>query len=338
MNRKVKWGILGTADIGLRAVIPAIQNSVNGEAFALASRTAEKSKQIADKLGIPKAFGNYNDLIVDTDVEAIYIPLPNSFHTIWAIQAIEHGKHVLCEKPLAVTPAEIDAIKATTYKNDIIVMEAIMYHFHPLTKRVIEIVRSGQIGTPQLVMSAFNYNVPNPEDIRLQSALGGGVLFDVGTYCVSVARNVFGKEPIHAIGSARFGLASNVDEVFTGILTFEDGSQSCFGCCLHGPRDQWYRIIGTEAVLSVSMPFAPGIDDRSIIIRRGWQRGKETEEKIVIPGVDQYQLMVEHFNECIISGITPIISLEESRANMVVVDALLRSAKEGIPIRFEEKH
>jgi xylose dehydrogenase (NAD/NADP) len=334
VSGKIRWGILSTADIGLRALIPAIQNSRNGDVVAIASRSFERSKQIAEEMGIPQAYGRYLDLLEDPNIVAIYNPLPNSLHAPWTIKAIEHGKHVLCEKPLAVTPSEVDSIRVATEKTDVFAMEAVMYHFHPQTQHVIEIMRQGLLGIPQLVASAFSYNLPDPDDIRLKSDLGGGVMFDVGSYCVSVARTVFNKEPIQAFGRARIGPASDVDEVFAGILTFEDGAQSIFGCCLHGPRDQWYKITGTEASLTVPVPFAPGKDDRSLILRTGWQRDKETEEEMVVPGADQYQLMVEHFGDCITSGEEPHVSLDESRANLVVVDALLRSAREGTPIEL----
>lgn len=332
MGEKIKWGILSTANIGLRAVAPAIQNSKNGEVVAIASRTLDKCQQAAQEIGAPKAYGNYLELLEDPEIEAIYNPLPNSFHAPWTIKAIEHDKHVLCEKPLAVTPAEIDAIQAAAETNGVLAMEAVMYHFHPQTQRVLEIVRQGQIGVPQLVASAFSYNLPDPSDIRLVANLGGGVMFDVGSYCVSVARTVLGKEPVQVFGQARIGPESDTDEIFAGILTFDEGEQSTFGCNLRGPRDQWYKITGTEACLTVPAPFAPGSDDRKLILQTGWQRGKESEEEIIVPGVDQYQLMVEHFAECTISGEKPSISIAESRSNLVVVDALLRSAREGNPI------
>ena len=332
MGDKIKWGILSTANIGLRVVVPAIQNSKNGEVVAIASRTLEKSQQAAQETGVPKAYGNYLELLEDPEIEAIYNPLPNSLHAPWTIKAIQHDKHILCEKPLAVTPEEIDAIQAASETNGVLAMEAVMYHFHPQTQRVLEIVSQGLIGVPQLVASAFSYNLPDPNDIRLVANLGGGVMFDVGSYCVSVARTVLGKEPVQVFGQARIGPESDTDEIFAGILTFDEGEQSTFGCSLHGPRDQWYKITGTEACLTVPVPFAPGSDDRKLILRTGWQRGKESEEEIIVPGVNQYQLMVEHFVECIISGEKPYISLPESRSNLVVVDALLRSAREGNPI------
>ncbi|HEX7589085.1 MAG TPA: Gfo/Idh/MocA family oxidoreductase, partial [Anaerolineae bacterium] len=250
-----------------------------------------------------------------------------SEHARWTIRALEQGKHVLCEKPLALNTREVDAIAQTASVHHRLVMEALMYPFHPQTERVVEIVRSGVLGAVQLVSAAFTYHVPNPQDIRLKRALGGGCLLDVGSYCVAVARMAADAEPIEVIGRARIGPSSDVDEVFTGLLRFPAGQQATFGCTLHGPREQWYKISCADATLTVTVPFAPGTDDRELIVRRGWQRGKETEERIRIPGVDQYQLMVEHFSDCILNSRTPAISLARTRGNVAAVDALMQSAR-----------
>jgi len=326
MTRKLSWGVVSCADIGLRAVVPAIRKSKNSQVAAIASRDLSRAQQAAAAHDIPRAYGNYMDVLTDPSIDAVYIPLPNSIHAEWAIRAMQHGKHVLCEKPLAMNTSEVDAIARAASENCVLVMEALMYRFHPQTERVVEIVRAGTLGTVQLVSSAFTYHVPNPKDIRLSRALGGGCLLDVGTYCVSVARMAFGAEPVEIMGRARIGPNSDVDEVFAGLLRFSEGRLATFGCTLHGPREQWYKISGTEATLTVTVPFAPGMDDRELIVRRGWQRGKETEERIRVPGVDQYQLMVEHFSDCILSGRPPALSLAETRANVAVVSALMQSA------------
>jgi len=334
MPEKIRWGILSSADIGIKALIPAIQLSRNGEVVAIASRSLKKGQQVAKEAGIPRAYGDYADLLADPEVDAIYNPLPNNLHVRLSVQAIEHGKHVLCEKPLAMYPSEIDELAAAVDEHGKIAMEALMYCFHPQTKRILQIVRDGTLGDPLLVAAAFTYNLPNPHDIRFEAALGGGVMYDVGSYCVSVARAVMGREPVLVNGRARFGPDSDVDEVFAGILTFADGAQATFGCCLHAPRDQWCKITGTEATLTVPAPFSPGSGDCTLILRSGWRRGRDVEEKIIVPGADHYQLMVEHFGDCIRSGRPPMVSLEESRANLVVVEALLRSACAGKPIEI----
>lgn len=327
-SNRLGIGILGAADIALRALLPAIRNSRNAQIVAIASRETERAHQVAAAHEIPRAYGSYDALLQDETVQAVYIPLPNALHAEWIVRAAEHGKHVLCEKPLVMTVAQMDVVERAAQTAGVVVMEALMYRLHPQTVRVQELVVSGALGPVQLVTSAFTYHVPNPNDIRLSDALGGGVLLDVGTYCVSVSRLAAQTEPLAVVGSARIGPASDVDEVFAGLLSFPGGAHATFACALHGPRDQWYRITGTEATLTVPVPFAPGAQERELIIRRGWQRGKETEERIPAPGTDQYQLLVEHFADCVFGHAEPQITLQETRANVAVLEALRRSAHE----------
>jgi xylose dehydrogenase (NAD/NADP) len=326
MRGKVKWGVISCADIGTRAVVPAIQHSRNAETIAIASRDPGRAREVATQHGIPCALEDYTAILDDPEIEAVYIPLPTSLHAEWAIRAIRHHKHVLVEKPMALDPGEVDRIASAATENGVLAMEAMMYRLHPQTKRVAEIVRSGTLGAVQLVSAAFTYHVPNPKDIRLRRSLGGGCLLDVGSYCVSIARMAMNAEPIEVVGRARIGPSSDVDEVFAGVLHFSGGRLATFGCALHGPRDQWYKITGADATLTVPVPFAPGSDDRELIVRSGWQRGKEIEERIHVPGVDQYQLMIEQFSDSILTGGLPAISLAETRANVAVLSALMQSA------------
>lgn len=325
--KKLKWGVLSCADIGLRAIVPALQQARNCEVVAISSRDPERARRAAADRGILRAYGDYTAVLADPEVEAVYVPLPNSLHTEWCVRAAEHSKHVLCEKPLALSVAEVDAIAVAASHHGVLAMEAMMYRLHPQTAKVMEIVRSGALGAVEMVSAMFTYHVPNPHDIRLKGSLGGGVLADVGCYCVSVARMVMEGEPVEAMGRARFGPNSDVDEVFAGLLRFSGGRVATFGCALHAPRQQEYHITGTEASLTVTVPFAPGVDDRVLVVRRGWQRGKETEERIVVPGVDQYRLLVEHFADCVMAGAQPLLPLTESRANTAVVGELRKNAQ-----------
>lgn len=315
-------------------MLPAIRRAHNARVVAIASREPERAQQAAATHDIPRAHPSYAALLQDSDVDAIYIPLPNSLHTEWTVAALAQGKHVLCEKPLALTTAEVDAIRRAASDKGLVVLEALMYRFHPQTARVQELIRSGALGEVQAITAAFTYHVPNPNDIRLKAALGGGVLYDVGTYCVSVARLVAQAEPDRVYGSARVGPASDVDEVFSGMLHFPQGIHAGLTCALHAPRDQWYRVTGSEGTLIVPIPFAPGLEDRELIVRRGWQRGKETEERITVPGADQYQLLVEHFADCILNGTPSALPLGETRANIAVVQALHESAQQNQPIHL----
>ena len=329
---KLRWGVLGCADIALRAMMPALQRASNGEVVAIASRDLAKAQEAAARHKIPRAYGEYDALLADPAVDAVYIPIPNSPHKPWTVRAIQHGKHVLCEKPLALSTAEVDEIIEAANTHGKVAMEAVMYHLHPQTDRVRQIIRSGDLGQVHLVTAMFTYNLPDPGDIRLVRSLGGGILLDVGTYCVSVARLAMGREPESVLGSARIGPTSDVDEVFTGLLRFPAGEHAAFACSLRGPRQQEYRITGTEGSLTVPIPFAPGTEDRTLILRTGWQRGKEREEHVVVPGADQYQLLAEHFAFCVRSEAQPAIPLTETRANVAAVSKLMESALSGAPV------
>jgi len=325
----LRWGVLGCADIGLRAVVPALQAADNSVVTAIASRNLDKARQAAARLGISTAHGSYEALLEDASVDAVYIPLPNSLHVPWALKAVAAGKHVLCEKPLATRTADIDTLWRAADGAGMLVMEALMYQYHPQTRRVIEIVRSGALGAVELVSASFTYDLANDDDIRLAEGLGGGVLWDVGTYCVHVARQAFGTEPMVAAGMARFGPQGGVDEAFTGLLQFPTG-MATFGCSLRAPRTQSYTITGSEASLRCPIPFSPGSDDRSLVIQRGRTRDTATEEIVTVTGADQYRLMAERFAEKLREA-RPIRNahLADARANVAALDALLRSAKSG---------
>jgi xylose dehydrogenase (NAD/NADP) len=328
-DKPIRWGVLGCANIALQAVIPAIQHSSNGAVMAIASRSPAKAERAAEQAGIPAAYGGYEALLNDPGVDAVYNPLPNSLHAEWSIKCMQAGKHVLCEKPLAMNRAEVDAIASASREHHKLAMEALMYRFHPQTHRVHEIVTSGLLGEPQLIGSAFTYRLANDDDIRLDAKLGGGVMLDVGSYCVSAARLIAGGEPYSVAASSRIGPNSDVDETFTGLLSFPRGIHAHFGCSLRSPLDQWIQVTGTEGSLRVTMPFVPGTEDCRLVLTIGGQRGAQGEEVTIIEGVDQYQRMVEHFGECIQDGSEPAISLAESRANIGVVTTLMTSAQSG---------
>lgn len=333
MPRALRWGVLGCADIGLRAVVPAIQRARGAVVAAIASRDLTRARLAAGRLGIEGVHEGYQALLDDTSIDAVYIPLPNALHVPWALRAIERGKHVLCEKPLAITAEGVEEVRAAADRAGVMAMEAMMYRFHPQTRRVVQLVRSGSLGEVQLVSATFTYGLHAPGDIRLRRDLGGGVLWDVGSYCVHIARLAFGEEPEAAAGWARIGPDSDVDEVFAGSLRFARG-MATFQCSLRGPRTQSYTITGSEASLRSMLPFAPGVDDRTLVIQRGWHRDALSEESEIVPGVDQYQLMIEHFVREVRSGRPASnVHLDDTRANVAAVQALMRSAEEGRIVR-----
>jgi predicted dehydrogenase len=329
----VRWGVLSTANIGRRAVLPAIQASTSGKLVAVGSRDAARAQAFAAELAIPRAYGSYAELLADAEVEAVYIPLPNSLHHEWAIRAAEAGKHILCEKPLALDAAQCLEMAEAARHNGVLLMEAFMYRFHPQTERVMELLRAGVIGAPRALRAAFTFRVTNPANIRLQPELGGGALMDVGCYCVNVSRTLFGAEPVEAQAFAEWG-ERGVDTQLAGSLRFADGSLAQFDCALTLERREWYEVAGPDGSIEVPVAFLPGHADTSIRLRRG--RDEQTE---TVPGADEYRLMVEHFAACVRGAAAPRYAPEEAAANIRVIAALLRSARNGgrpepiVPVR-----
>lgn len=321
---RVRWGVLSTANIGRAAVNPAIQASRNGELVAIASRDEERARVFAAEYGIPTAYGSYEALLDDDGIDAVYVPLPNSLHREWTVRAAEAGKHVLCEKPLALDTAECLEMAAAAEANGVLLMEAFMYRFHPRTERVVELVRSGAIGTPHAVRSAFTFRLRDRDNIRLDAALGGGALMDVGCYCVNVSRTLAGREPLRAQATGTFG-DTGVDELMTGILDFGDGLVAHFDCALNLERSEAYEVAGTDGSLRVESAFLPGTDDVEIVE----MRGREGAIRHAIGGDDEYRLMVEHFAEAVRTGAPLRYGPDEAAANMRAIAALYESARAG---------
>jgi len=322
VEQRLRWGVLGTANIARAAVIPALQHSNNGELVAVASREEEKARAFAAKQGIPRAYGSYEALLAAEDIEAVYIPLPNSLHREWTIKAAEAGKHVLCEKPLALNATECIAMDAAVRQNGVKLMEAFMYRFHPQTEKVLELIHGGAIGEPQMIYAAFTFRLTNPANIRLQPQLGGGSLMDVGSYCVNVSRTLAGAEPVEVQAYARWG-KTGVDEEMAGVLRFGDGLLAQFSCALTLERREFYQVAGPEGHIDVPSAFLPHTKDTLVYERHG-RHGAATH---TIPGVDEYQLEVQHFADCVLHDKPCRYPPAEAAANMRVIEALYRSAR-----------
>ncbi|NTU83065.1 MAG: Gfo/Idh/MocA family oxidoreductase [Chloroflexales bacterium] len=320
-EQKLRWGVISTANIGRRAVLPAIQRSATNTLIAVGSRDLAAGQAFAADLGIPRVYGSYTELLADPQVEAVYIPLPNSLHREWAIRAAEAGKHILCEKPLALSAAECLEMAEAARQHGVLLMEAFMYRFHPQTARALELLRAGAIGSPQLIRAAFSFRLINPANIRLQPDLGGGALMDVGCYCVNVSRTLFAAEPIEAQAFAIWS-ERGVDAQLAGSLRFADGRLAQIDCALTLGRRESYEVVGPEGSLAVPVAFVPGQDATTLYVRDGQGERQET-----VAGVDQYQLMVEHFAACVRGQATLRYPPEEAAANMRVIEALLRSAR-----------
>jgi predicted dehydrogenase len=322
-QQKVRWGVLSTANIGRRVVLPAIQRSGNGELLAIASRDAGRANALAADLGIPHFYDSYEALLANPSIEAVYIPLPNSLHREWAIKAAAAGKHVLCEKPLALDPAECDEMISAARQHGVLLMEAFMYRFHPQTARVLDLIAQGAIGEPRVLRAAFTFRVTNPANIRLQPDLGGGALMDVGCYCVNVARTLFGAEPAEAQAFASWG-PSGVDELLLGQLRFAGERFAQFDSALTLARREAYQVAGTAGLIDVPLAFLPGAGDTTIRIQTAAGMAEET-----IAGADEYQLMVEHFAACVRGQAALRYPPAEAAANMRAIAALYRSARNG---------
>ncbi|MYA91818.1 MAG: Gfo/Idh/MocA family oxidoreductase [Chloroflexi bacterium] len=318
MGEKMRWGILSTANIG-RRVIPAIHASRNGEAAAVGSRSLASAQAFAAEQNIPRAHGSYADLLADPDIDAIYIPLPNSLHAEWSIQCAQAGIPTLCEKPFASDAAEAQSILDAFAKRDVLLAEAFMYRFHPQHEKVKQIIADGGIGEMQFISSAFTFLISDAANIRLSKPLAGGALMDVGCYCVNLMRFMTGEEPSQATASQSIGAESGVDEALAGALHFPGGTIGNFHCGLRAYREHSYTIKGTAGMIRVPTSFVP--DKRAETIVQHWRGDDYSEHRV--PPVDHYQLMVEDFADALLGGRAPRFSAQDAVANMRVIDKLL---------------
>jgi xylose dehydrogenase (NAD/NADP) len=321
-EKKLGWGVLSTSNIGRIAVNPAIQASSNGELLAVASRDEDKAQAFAADLKIPTSYGSYEALLDDERIEAVYNPLPNSLHKEWTIKAAERGKHILCEKPLALNAAECREMEAAAASNGVKLLEAFMYRFHPRTEKVLEMIRGGALGELRQIRSTFTFPLDRPKDIRWDAGLGGGALMDVGCYCVNVSRTMAGREPVEVMAMANF-LEGGVDKQMAGTLRFEDGMLAHFDCSLTMERSEVYHIQGNDGHVRVQNAYLPGIEQAVIE-----QFDVENElTTLFVDGADEYKLMVEHFADSVLNGSPLRYSADEAALNMKVIEALYKSAR-----------
>ncbi|MFC6861916.1 Gfo/Idh/MocA family protein [Halomicroarcula sp. GCM10025817] len=321
----MRFGILSTARIGRESVVPAIQRS-DHEITAIASRDADAARRVADDLGIPTAYGDYEEMLAEADIDAIYNPLPNALHAEWTQKAADHGLHVLCEKPLTVDAAEAADLFAYVEERDVTLMEAFMYHFHPRTVRAREVVAEA-LGEVRTVEASFKFRLDDPDDIRLSPELAGGGLMDVGCYAVSAVRGFMG-EPNRAYASAADTRDTGVDTNLAGTLAFDDGRVGQIGCGLDGPNIERYRVETTDGWLEARDCFGPG-PDQSVSLTYGVD-GREVTE--TFDAVDHYTLQVEAFADAVEAGEKPPVDRAETMGNMRAIDALARSAERGEPV------
>ena len=322
----VRWGVLGAAAIARNKVIPGMQRSAWCDVAALASRDAQRAAETARALGIRSVHGSYEALLADPEIEAVYIPLPNHLHVPWTIRAAERGKHVLCEKPIALSARETHELIAVRERTGVRIGEAFMVRTHPQWLAVRDLVASGRIGELRHIGGHLGYYRRDPNDIRSHVEWGGGALLDVGCYAVTLSRWLFGGEPAEVIAMIDRDPELGIDRLASAMLRFPAGHAS-FTCGSQIVRHQRMQIFGTERRIEVETPLnAPPDRECRIFIDDGSQMGGRSADTITFPAVDQYTIQGEVFSRAV-RGIGAVpIALEDSVANMAVIDALFRSA------------
>lgn len=332
MADKLTWGILGNALIARKCVMPAIACSRNGRIRALATSRPLDAVEDVKTNGVEQLYESYDDVIQDPRIDAVYIPLPNQLHAAWTLKALSAGKHVLCEKPLACTAEEARQMARAASKNNRVLMEAMMYRFHPRTQRIKTLISEGAIGDPLMVRAAFCFSMAeqllqSADNYRLNSEQGGGALLDVGCYGVGVARLFLEREPVSVQAQSICRSGSEVDLHVVGNLRFEHDALATIEASFCSGLQQTYSITGSKGAIDLPQDaFIPWEKDAIIYYRAN---GQEAPEHIVVPGADQYRLMVEHFGDRIIDGVKPLVSIDDSIKNMAVLDALGEAARTG---------
>lgn len=326
-QKKVQWGVLGVAAIAVKKVIPAMQKGEWCEIAAIASRDAAKAQDAATKLGIAKAYGSYEALLADPEIEAIYNPLPNHLHVPWSIRAAEAGKHVLCEKPISLTVAEAKTVLAARDRCGVKIGEAFMVKTHPQWLRTRELIRSGAIGELRAIVGAFSYFNRDPQNVRNALEWGGGGMMDIGCYPITTSRWIFGCEPRSVAGLIERDPQFKIDRLASAILDFPTG-QSVFTCSTQVVPYQRMQFLGTRGRIEIKIPFnAPNDRPCEILVDDGrdvFGSGITTE---TIPTCDQYTIQGDAFSRAICEGSEVPVLLEDSIANMAVIEAVFRSAE-----------
>ncbi len=323
MKGKIKWGILSTASIAKTAIIPAINTLDNCEVIAVASRSLDKAKDFASEFDIPKAYGSYMELLEDPEIDAIYNPLPISLHFEWTVKCAQANKPVLCEKPFALNTNETEEMISIFSDKKLLLAEALMYRYHPLTKKFISMLREGGIGEVKTVQSNFHVDIPNPDDIRFKKDTGGGALLDLGCYCVSIIRQIAAEEPEAARSFAKRN-EEGVDVSFSGIMKFPSGVLGQFDCSLTSQFSCGYTAIGSKGKLLVDwggmVPW-PGE-----VFKIKYWKGEDYSE-IEVPAANHYALMIEDFSNALLNGTPLEFDLQDTINNMQAIDLLQQASK-----------
>jgi predicted dehydrogenase len=330
MPNKVRWGVLSTAGIGVKKVVPAMQKGEWIDVAAIASRDLHKAQEVARTLGIAKAYGSYEELLADPQIEAVYNPLPNQLHVPWSIKAAEAGKHVLCEKPISMTVAEARSLLAVQQRTGVIIGEAFMVRTHPQWLRTRELIASGRIGSLRSIQGFFSYFNTDPKNIRNIAECGGGGLMDIGCYPINTSRFLFGEEPLRVSATLEKDPNFRVDCLTSAILEFPSG-QATFTCSTQLVPYQRMQVLGTKGRIEIEIPFnAPNDRPCRIFIDDGrdLMGGGITVE--TFPVCDQYTIQGDVFSKAVREGGEVPVPLTDAIKNMAVIEAVFRSAASGV--------
>jgi predicted dehydrogenase len=323
--KNLRWGILSTADIGMTKVIPAIQRAERCEVVAIASRRRDRAAAAAARLGIPTAYGSYEELLACGDVDAVYIPLPNDAHAEWTIRAAEAGKHVLCEKPLALSAAQAEEMARACASAGVKLGEAFMYRHHPAWVETVRLVREGAIGRLQAVQSFFSYYNDDRANIRNRVEHGGGAVMDIGCYCINLSRMLFGAEPSRIEAAVRRDPEMGIDIVASAVLEFPGGGQSAFTCSIRAEPYQRVHIFGTSGRIEIEIPFniPPDREARVLVTSGGDPPVAPATETLVFEAADQYSIQASLFARSVLDDIEVPVPVEDAIANLKVIEAIL---------------
>lgn len=323
---KTRWGIISTADIGVNKVIPSIQKAKNCEVIAISSRDEVLARKKAKELNIPKAYGSYEEMLADKDIDVVYNPLPNHLHVPFTIKALKAGKHVLCEKPIAMNASEAQLLAKTASKYPTLkVMEAFMYRFHPQWKKIKELITEGTLGEIRTIHSHFSFF--NIDTINTRNVLeyGGGALYDIGCYCISFPRFIYDRNPVRVISLIERDQKMKIDWLSSAMLDFGEGKTATFTCSIQLMYGQWCEIMGTKGRIVVDIPVnAP--NDKPTTITLTTNSGSEL---FTFDAIDQYTLQAEEFANAIINKSKVPTPLTDAIANLQVIDALFESEKKN---------
>ena len=336
MSEPIRWGVLGAAKFAREHMAPAIHMAAGAELAALATSNPEKAAPFRALQPRLTVHTSYDALLADTSIDAVYIPLPNTLHVEWTLKALRAGKHVLCEKPLTLDAEEADAVAAYCRERGVLLMEAFMYRFHPAWAEVWRLLDEGAIGRLTDVETWFVFRSrQDASDYRMSMARGGGALLDVGCYGVSAARLFLSGEPVAVQAQAIYTAGNGVDIHLVGNLRFANDTLATIEASFCSGLQQTYSIVGSAGVIDLPQDaFIPWEKD-AVIYYRG--AGAETGDEIVVPGVDEYRLMVEHFGDQVLKGVDSLVPVGESMRNLSVLDALARAAQTGCSVTPERK-